>query len=351
LVVVDGLLTRLNGETTTSLVAVSGPVIYALLNDEVYWTDGVEVGQVTAAGDFGTWGMKNPPTPLCVAVPNGGLFAGTYQIAMTAIHASGLESGASEIVFVEVPEGGGIEVATPSATGVRFAFYRTPAQGTQGELRRALVTDPDTLPLLGAQPLGQLLETFNVVRPLPGQCLIHHKGRLWVASGRVVWFTSEKSPHWLQKDSGYYQFESPVTMLGATEDGIYVGLYDQVYYLQGSDPTAMTQRPVSTVGAVQGGSERIPYDLFLGEGSFPSRQCAWWEADGQLCIGKPGGIIVRPSRKAYSAGEISRGSVVYRDYNGLRQLISTLSIEQNGPTISVDNKIFDVFPQGVVLNA
>lgn len=347
----DRQLFRLDrDEALVSLaIPVAGRVSYAVLNGDVYWTDGVSIGQVRADGSVGLWGMPSPPAPQVSAVAEGGLFAGSYQVAMTAVHPSGLESGAVQSVSVTVTEGGGIQVTTPTATGVRFALYRTPAQGAQNELRRTGLFDPGVTVTLGAQALEKSLESLHAVRPLPGQSLVHFKGRLWCASGNVLWFTSERSPHWLFPSQGFYQFEESVTMLGAAEDGIYVGLPSRVYFLQGSDPMQMTQRPVSFVGAVTGTGVEIPYTLFLGEQSFPSRQCAFYDTDGFLCIGKPGGIIVRPTQKNFSAGQSASGTTGYCEYEGLRQLIGCLSGTPT-PIISSTLDVAMVFSNGVALN-
>lgn len=347
-------LVRLSrAETVTVLNSVVGShVSYALLNDAVFWTDGGQVGQVKADGTVGRWGLANPPLPLCEAASSGGLFAGTYQVAMTALHSSGLESGASETVLVEVTAGGGIQVTAPSTSDseIRFAVYRTEAEGGQESLRRAVVVAPGATVILGVQTLGQVLETLGVVAPLPGQALIAHKGRLWCASGAVLWFTTERSPHGVRRDQGYYQFESAVQMLSATEDGIFVGLYDRVYYLQGNQPGAMTQRAVSSVGVAFGSAGALPYDLFLGEGAFPSKQGLWMDTDGFLCIGKAGGIVVRPTKSRYSAGEIRQGSVIHRVRDGLSQIIGVFPGTQDLPWQSVDCGVAAVFSHGVVLD-
>lgn len=352
LLVKAGVLTRMDpGEQFTALTAVSGPVQYALLNDETYWTDGTTTGRITATGESTFWGLSTPPAPVCSAVSSGGLHVGTYQVAMTAVHtASGLESGAGECVeVVVVAVDGGIQVTAPSASGVNFAVYLTPPNGEQVELRRAALIAPGATATLGiAAPLGKPLDSLLAIKPLPGQYLAAHKGRLWCASGSVVWFTSEKSPHWLFPAHGYFYFESPVTFMGAAEDGLYVGTTNSIYFLQGSDPAKMTQRPVASEGAARGSSTTLPYDLFLGQGSFPSRQCAWWTVNGQLAIGKPGGIVVYPTQDRFSAGAVTTGAMTYRDYAGMRQLISVLDTQTN-PTRATDTAILEVFANGVVL--
>lgn len=351
LLVKAGVLTRMDqGEQFTALTAVSGPVQYALLNDETYWTDGTAVGRITATGESTFWGLSTPPAPVCSTVSSGGLHAGTYQVAMTAVHTvSGLESGAGECVEVVVAADGGIQVTVPSASGVNFAVYLTPPNGEQGELRQAALLAPGGTTTLGRDAtLGKPLDSLFATKPLPGQCLVAHKGRLWCASGTVIWFTSEKSPHWLFPDNNYFYFEAPVTLLSAAEDGLYVGTAHSVYFLQGSDPAKMTQRLVAAEGAARYSQTELPYDLFLGQGSFPTRQCAWWTVNGQLAIGKPGGIVLYPTQDRFSAGATTTGVLAYRDYAGLRQLIAALDTQINS-TQAIDTAIIEVFSQEIIL--
>ena len=351
LVVQDNVLQRLDPDhTLMALTPVSGAVAYAVLNDQVHWTDGSSVGLVTAQGELGTWGLNMPPAPIVSAVTNGGLFSGAYLVAMTAVDSTGLESPASALVTLNVVEGGGIEVVTPTASGVQFAIYRTTQNGPATSLRRATLADPGTTVLLGEAPLGKPLESLYAVRPFPGQCLVQHKGRLWCASGKVLWFTSEFSPHWLFPSQGYYQFESTIQTLSPSEDGIFVGLENRVLYLQGNNPAEMTQRPVSSVGAAAGSAMELPYDLFLGEGSFPSRQGAFLDRDGYLCIGKSGGILTRPTQSHYSAGGLISGIGTYRVCEGLRQVLFLAARDAVQCHWATDQSIQDVFTNGVTLD-
>lgn len=351
LVVKDGYLCKVEpDELVTQLIDVVGDVQYAVLNSEIYWTDGYKVGRCTNEGALAMWGLNKPPPPLVQVVSDGGFIAGTYSIAMTAIDSEGVESPASDVISITLAAGQGFEIVTPTAAGVNFAIYRTTADGPVTELRRALVVAPGTTFSVSNGYLGKLLESLYAERPVPGQCLTQYKGRLWVASETVLWFTSELSPHWLYPATGFYLFESPILVLQGVEDGIYVGLAERMYFLQGSDPIDMTQRPVSSEGAIFGSGADLPYDLFLGSGSFPSRQCMFLDSNGFLCIGKPGGIIVRPTAARYSLGKVEYGTLTYCDRDGLRQVVASVST-QDGALLAKDQPIREVFSNGVVLNA
>lgn len=328
LVVKDGALYRVDGdESLTVLADPVGRTVYAVLNDEVYWSDGGRTGRIRASGEPGRWGLSVPPQPI-VSTGAGGLPAGNYLVAMTAVDTeSGLESGSSEAVAVTLATAGWIYATTPSApVPFRFRIYMTPPNGESSELRRVIeVGGGETVTLTDKSPSGARLLSLLMGKPIPSTQLVMFKGRLWGSSGSTVWYTSEQSPHWLAPGVSFYQFESEVLMLGTTEDGIYIGLEDRVYYLQGARPDDMTQRLVSNIGAAFGGGAAVPADVFVGQGSFPARQCAWWDIEGVLCIGKPGGVIIRPTQDRYSAGAVVTESSAYRAQAGLRQWVSVLS--------------------------
>lgn len=328
LFVKDGSLCNLVSDgSITVLTSVAGPVVYTELNDEVYWSDGVTVGRVFADGAIGNWGLPSPPAPVTAVVSGFGLDPGRYYIAMTAVQiATGLESGASEPVLVELTSYGGIQVTAPTAAAtIQFNVYATPVYGAVGELRHVITVDPGVTTVLStSNPGGKRLRSLLAIRPYPSSCLTTYKGRIWAASENVVWYSSEQSPHWLFPETGFYSFDSDVLMLGSADDGVYVGLADRVYYLQGSNPSEAIQRLVSSDGVMVGCGERLPTDVFMSQGGVQTKQCAWWDSNGRLCVGKPGGIIVKPSGDKYAAGNATNFSSTYYSHNGIRQWVSIL---------------------------
>lgn len=353
LLVRNSELCRLSADRAlTPLVTVSGSVAYAAMDQIIYWSDGEKSGAINPTGEAGNWGLATPVLPLCEPVVDGGLTAGRYQIAMTAIlDSTGLESGAAEPASIEVSEGGGIQVTTPAASGVHFAIYLTPVSGERHELRQLALLPPSTTATLGVGNPGKPLESLFAVKPPPAHCLAVYKGRLWIASGSVVWFTPEKSPHWVFPSEGYFLFESAITMLGAAENGIYIGLADGVYFLEGNSPQQMTRRMTSRIGALPGGGNPLPPDVFLGQGEAPSIQCAWWDALGRFSVGKSGGVIMTPTQDRYAAGFSACATGSYRAYEGLRQWISVLLQESPNPSplSATDTTIRQIFQNGVPL--
>lgn len=347
----DGVFGYSVGDSFTALVTLTtdAPVRYAVHNEELYWTTPHQQGRVV--GTTATvWGLALPPQIQAMAMSLGGLDEGIYQVTLTALHSSGLESGASEPVAVTVLKGGGISVTVP--TGASFQVYRSVANGGRDELRWAATVSSGGSTLLGSESLGKRLESLFAIKPPPGQALCSYKGRLWIAAGSVLYFTSHRSPHWLLPHS-YFSFPDQITGLDAAEDGLYVATARGVWFLAGNDPGQMMQRLVSTVGAVPGSpAHGLPLDVFVGDGQPAARQAAWLDREGYLCLGKPGGLLIHPHKQRYSLGHHNKASLVFRQYQGLRQvLVMASSDEETNPLIADDGVVSEVATNGFALNS
>lgn len=316
----DGHLVRMDrGGALVNLVVLPDlPVVFGELDGTVYWSNGISTGRVGADGVASFWGLPVPPRIRATPAVSGGLSAGTYQVSQAAI-VGGVESGAPDPVSVEVPEGGGIDVVVP--TGATFAVYRTPPNGASHELALAAVLASGTGTQIGAGLLGRRLQSWNAAPPRAGRILAAYRGRLWIADGSTLWFTSERSPHWVFEERSYFQVHARITALGATGDGLYVATADDLYFLVGSDPDAMTLMRANGNGT-HGLATRIPPDLFVS-GAPPSDKSVWVDSRGFVVVGTPGGQSVLPAQARHSASGVATAAG-YREENGLRQVLFVL---------------------------
>ena len=334
LLVKDGALGVLSGdEEFSSLASLSldAPVSYTELNGEVFWTTPYQRGRVDYSGAAGYWGLNTPFLVSAAAAASGGLYAGDYQVTLTSVY-QGLESGAPATAVVSVPDGGGVSVTVPA--GGTFNIYLSTANGTAIELRQAATVAGGSTTIIGTGQRGRLLDSLLAIPPRPGTALCVHRGRLWIAEGNTLWFTSERSPHWLFPHVGYFREPAAITGIGAAEDGIYVGTAASVAFLQGGDPNAMTRRVVSGDAGMVAGTvcSQLPFDA-AAEGAAPGRQAAWMDTNGYPCIGKPGGIVVRPTLNRYSAGLFSGGMAAYRIREGIRQVLFADLMDPSGTDV------------------
>lgn len=93
--------------------------------------------------------------------------------------------------------------------------------------------------LLGAPPLATDLALLN--------------GRIYLANGPVVWATELYQYSYVDKTRNFLQFESDVTMLAATNDGLFVGTKTHTWYLSG--PFGQMNRDEAAATGVFSGSK------------------------------------------------------------------------------------------------
>ena len=320
LLVKNGTLGILSGdESFSSLVSLiqNAPVNYAELNGDVFWMTPYQRGKVNSNGEASYWGLNVPFIASISASATGGLYAGDYQVTLTSVY-QGMESGAPATTAVTVPDGGGISITVP--VGGSFNIYVSNANGTSTELRYAATATSGSTVTIGTGPRGRLLDSLLATPPRPGSALCAYKGRLWIAEGNTLWFTSERSPHWLFPNTGFFRESTSITGLGTVDDGIYIGTSSSIVFLQGNEPASMTRRVVSVDAGVVVGTicNQLPFDI---AGNEQRRQCMWLDTNGYPCIGKPSGIIVRPTLNKYSAGPLLNGLGAYRVREGIRQLL------------------------------
>jgi hypothetical protein len=308
------------------------PVSYALAGERVFWSNGPQRGVVLADGTPAPWGCPTPGgQPQVTALAGqGGLAAGRYQVAITWQLASGEEGGAALAVVVDVVEGGGLSLSgfpVPPAEVAAVRIYVSPANGDV--LYHALDVAPG-LPVvvIGAGVRRKPLDT-QLLDTMPGGHIVRwYNGRLFVADeGHLRW--SESLRYGLtQPAKNHLGFGGRLDLLepaaaGSAGGGLYVAAGKRTYWLAGGDPAAFTQQIAYPHGAVSGTSLTVPGNLFGLETANP---VPYWLADnGVACLGLPGGQVMPLREGQVVAPSAKRGASLFRERNGLRQVVTALA--------------------------
>lgn len=340
----DGYLCRVDGALSiVPLQPVTGQSHrFCLHNGTVYWVSESERGMVRD-GQAAPWGMPIPPAPRAVAaVGNGGLYAGTYLLTYVFLDASGSESGASLQTDVVVPDNGLIQLlSVPAGTyGVRVYM-----SGVNGDLLYSVLDIPAGLVMdwvVGANDgQGKLLDTeYLGPPPMGGTAIASYRGRLYVAldDGRgTVTFshtgTAQREPLLFHQVEGRWQHPETVVMLAPVDDGLFIASEERTWFRSGLDPVAMEGmqlRRVSKWGAVPGSNTFLPLTAFSGEPSPQALIPAWWDSQGNYCVGRLGGVIQQPAHNRFRAsaagGYRSGASVYWRNTFGAQQIEQMVSI-------------------------
>lgn len=341
LVAKDGSLCRMAGDSFVILrtLSTNARIYYAELNGDVFWSNGSDQGMVTASGDVSYWGILTPSQPTCVAITTGGLRAGTVRVTQTAIAPSGFESGAPAPASIDIIQGGGVQVTVP--VGASFRVYATEPDGS--EFRQIGGTWPSGSVLtIDRYPKGKLLESLLAVRPPASRFITVYKGRIWFATDNVIWFTGALSPHWLFPKECTLQLPEAITMMGAVDDGLFVGTTHQTWFILVDHPNNATIRMVLNRGAIEGsGLSMLPPGALSNQG--PSgKSVAWLDTDGGLCIGRTGGAVQEIGRDRYVAGNAGSAGMSYFEHDGMMRIIAFLS-NAEPPSAAQDTPITSVF--------
>jgi hypothetical protein len=289
-------LCRLNADRTLTVLlsGVTGPTpAYTYFNNEVYFTDGV-ICKVISASGVRDWGQPIPP-PSTNGISLANAATGTYLVAVTTLDTQGRESGASDVSVVTVtnPNGTGTVTATSTA---RRQVYVSKVNGV-------------TLYLNGT---GAELKTRNIGPPPPGQLLANYRGRIYVASGSVLWVSEPFAPDWFHRIAGFIQFPEDITVCLVVDKGVYV-VSDQMYFLRGSGPEDFVMEPGLPYRGVYGTGTHVPF----------SQDVVWYSERG-LIYGTADGQMKNLQEDFVAPDSGTQGAAIVREQDGLRQVITSI---------------------------
>ncbi len=181
---------------------------------------------------------------------------------------------------------------------------------------RPTETLPDTRGrLLGPPPMAEHLAYFN--------------GRIYLANGSTLWATELYLYHYVDKTRNFQQYESPITMVAAVGNGIYVGTETAVYFLSGTF-TEMRRETVLRVGALPGSVVRLPAEAAsppqLRENGISQTRpaIAFMTPDG-LCLGLDSGQCYNLTESRMVFPEAQQVAAMYRQQDGMGQYVAVSS--------------------------
>jgi hypothetical protein len=349
------LLPAFTASTLATGLHPSAKVAYAELAQWLFYADGTACGRV----DLSTmtrspWALETPLGPgNATALPEGGMAKATYLVTTTFRNADGEESGAPEAVSVEVDDGGGIALSNiPQPTQVGVSHVRVYLSRNGGDFEyhsehAAGITQCD----LVVKKLGKTLDTY-LLEPMPAtSTLAIFNGRMYGALGNMTVF-SHPLRYGLYDPSENFLYHSSTPTLhaavstGGNDAGLFVGTAERTYFMAGPDPKKFQQSIAYGFGAVQGSMTYVPGSAFdprleLGTDMLP----VWLATNGVVCVGTAAGRVVPLTEGRYVAAVHARAGAIYREKNGIRQILLTgeggeaqpLASEDVAVSVEVDN--------------
>ena len=297
-------------------------IAYQTVNGDTYCTNGFESLIISSTGTISQWGVDNPAFQPTLTEMGGSLFAGTYQVAITYISATGEESGTGKAATTTVVNNAGIAVSGfPAFSGSnidRMRVYVSYPDGGELFLYGEYPTNVASVMVSSAR-LGPVLRTQFLSRVPPGKDITYSQGRLIVSSGSMIFFTQPLRYGLYNNTADFGWYPAPVTLVWGAFDGVYVATTEETYFVTGLGTPEQKQDLVLPTGAVPGTKADMP----------DKTGCMWVTPKG-VVKAFAGGKIENVSYDKVSIGEYQSGAAVVREDDGLRRYISSVNIPREG---------------------
>lgn len=324
----DGyMLATCNGD----LKKVGGSVLYPSLGVSRVWYCNLPDGRTTFSNGLingvtdGTtttgWGIPVPQTIGSVTPIAGDLFPGDYQYQLTYVRLSdGLEGGPAYSNPIPLPDGGFFVSGLPVADGYKINVYLTSHNGDNGYLAGS--TTGSTFSFIGKNDALTLPCRTEFVEPAPaGTVTCFWRGRVLVADGQTLWASKPHQWEYFDKRRDFKQFPADITLLQPTDDGLYVGTTEMLYFLAGTEFDKLQQMQVLSGPVVLGSGVEVDGKYIkVGDGVGQGRAMICI-ADKCLVAGFGGGQVVKLTEGRYqtSATEVW---ATFRVVNGVPQYVA-----------------------------
>lgn len=306
-------------------ITAGATVVFERYLSDIFWTDGVLTGRIVD-GTNQSWGLATPPAAGVVlnAVAGGSLFDGQYQATYTYLRANGEESGAPLTNSVEIANPRNANgkaallvtgiIASPDNTVIGINLYCTGANGAEPFQVAFLPNAPAIARITEIDSVAGKSLTTQFYQPAPpGTQLVSLGPRLYVASGRFLFYSEPFAPAWFSPGYGYIPFADDIAVVLAVNDGLYVATTTETYFLDGMDPLEMKLVRVLPYGAMRNSGAQIRNGV----------KVAWMGRHG-VVIAEPNGVVKAVQEEEVAVELATRGVTGYREVNGMRQIVSIL---------------------------
>lgn len=159
----------------------------------------------------------------------------------------------------------------------------------QGLWFSPVYTPTDTLGAVGGTLLGD---------PPKATSIESYKGRIYLASKKMLWATELYRFNYVDRTRNFYQFENDITLVRAVDDGLYVGTTGGLNFLQGVFGT-FKLTPITTEPVLAGSDVMVPTELVhpqASSGPVPTNMSLVCMSDGGILVGLDGGTCFNLTR-------------------------------------------------------
>jgi len=307
--------------TVLTNVRLVAPLSFVFVNGVVYFSNEQINGTIDVNGVYAPWGIIPPSVaPACVSVDSYATKDKLFQVTCTFALASGEESGAPlgvqvscgdvpSIALTNIPQSSDSRV-----TGTRI--YATDIDGDNFYFQAFVPAGVTSTTIQGPFSGGDMLDTQFMQPPPPGQLLSFINGRIYIASGNIVYMTQPMRYGICNlgalgdKQHDFYMFPQRVTLLKAVDNGCFVSS-DITYFMSDSGTPKAQLQP------------RLPYKAYEGMAcDVPNTRDVMWFSERGFVLGKSDGAVKNLVEDQIAVDSMLRGCIGFIEQNGVKTVVA-----------------------------
>jgi len=319
--------TDLSETTLLTNLSLGNRMVYQYTPLGVYFSNGVITGRYVNGAVRG-WGVEHANRPVLSQTANGGLDAGTYQVAITYTFADGEEGGTTTAAAITISSGGGIQAAViPQPASLDVASIELYVSATNGAVLYhygSYAVGTTTVIINRSTTLGRELST-QFLYPMPaGNVIEEFNGRLYIAVGNLVWF-SEPFRYGQRKADSFMMFPDTVSILSRAANGGLHVVADQHYYLAGGAPADFSMSAILDHRGVRGTLVKLPDGITRA-----------WVTDKGMVTSSGSGQLEVQLRDTLFIDEATEGAALYTERDGETFIVASLRDGQQSVAVAGD---------------
>lgn len=270
-------VTKVADISATRAAFAAAPEGVVLYTDTGYW--------LYAAGAVRRVDTPKLPAPLLQEI-DGVLLPGAYKVAVAAIDPSGVEGPLSWASRIDLPNGGGIAVASAA---VPLRVYLSHPDG--GDLWR-VAEATGTVALRTADYGLQASALAEEVLPFAEYAAVY-QGRLWALSGGALFFSQAYRYGVMSAYNGFMVLPGTSSGLAALDGPLFIGTSAGAFVLTSSDTERAELVHAHAAPVVPGSMVTLPGEALRGVlDEPPQKPVACWFTGAGHVVGLPDGTVV-----------------------------------------------------------
>jgi hypothetical protein len=303
---------------------------YCVINNEIYIMS-PSYKAIYGFNGLRSFGVEHVnPLPNLTEATGGMLKHGRYQVAVTALGSSGLESGVATTSCIDVQNDSAKIVVTglQAPTGaVAIRLYVSECDGTTLYLYKTLTASQAVIDI--TLNLTQPLETEGLYPPPYGELIRYFRGKSLVVDKNIIWISKEYQYETFDMDIDFLQFHTNVVDIVPMESGIFVGLEDgTLSFLSGLNMKESGIFLKEYYLIVRNSAQQIPASHLILQGLPPGARHLILTDKGIVALLEQG-IVINMTDTNVLFPEGTKGASVFISNRGLDKYVVTLQQQED----------------------